>query len=119
MSTKSSISALSGLALVALFAARPALAADVVPGDSTTYPTANVRIVPQSNVTPGPIAAHLIYLGESRDQAIADARQHGEQPGTALAESTPAARSVPSCPRPPPSLTCSRIRRSGRGCRNG
>ena len=93
MSTKSSISALSGLALVALFAARPALAADFVPGDSTTYPTANVRIVPPSDVAPGPIASHLIYLGESRDQAIADARQHGEQPRVAQAETAPAARS--------------------------
>jgi hypothetical protein len=96
MSAKSSISALSaisGLALVALFAARPALAADYVTGDSTTYPTANVRIVPPSNVTPGPIASHLVYLGESRDQAIADARQQGEQPRFAAIESMPAARS--------------------------
>ena len=89
MSTKSSIStlsALSGLALVAVFAARPALAADVVSGDSYTYPTANVRVVPQSAVTPGPIASHLIYLGESRDQAIADARAQGEQPRVGVAE---------------------------------
>jgi len=89
MSAKSSISALSGLALVALFAARPALAADFVPGDSTTYATANARVIAQSDATPGPIASHLIFLGESRDQAIADARQQGEQPRATLAESTP------------------------------
>jgi hypothetical protein len=91
--TKSSISTLSGLALVALFAARPALAGDVVAGDSYTYPTANVRIVPQSDLVPGPIASHLIYLGESRDQAIADARAQGEQPRVAQAGSTTVARS--------------------------
>ena len=92
MSTKSSISTLSGLALVALFAARPALAGDFVPGDSTTYVTANTRVIPASTVTPGPIASHLVYLGVSPDQAIADARQHGEQPYAGRVESVPAAR---------------------------
>ena len=93
MSTKSSISALSGLALVALFAARPALAADFVPGDSTTYPTVNTHVIAQSDATPGPIASHLVYLGESRGQTIADARQQGEQPRATLAQASPRARS--------------------------
>ena len=91
--TKSSIRALSGIAIAALFAAGPALAAGVVPGDSTTIRTAGTHVVPPSNVAPGPIASHLIYLGVSRDQAIAEARQHGEQPQVAVAQASSRARS--------------------------
>jgi hypothetical protein len=96
MSTKSSISVMTrwgSLALFALFAARPALATDYVPGDSTTYPTAGVRVVTEPNVEPGPIASHLIYLGESRDQAVADAEARGEQPRPVNGEPIRQARS--------------------------
>jgi hypothetical protein len=92
--TKSStIARLGGLALFALFAARPALAADFIAGDSTTYPTAGTRVISESNVRPGPNASHLIFLGESRDEAIADARVQGEQPTALKAEPVRQARS--------------------------
>jgi len=96
MSTKSSMSTLvrfGGLALFALFAARPVVASELVPGAFTTYPTRGTRIVDSSNVVPGPIASHLVYLGESRDQAIADAREQGEQPRIAQADTGKRARS--------------------------
>lgn len=85
MSTSTSISTiarLGGLALFALIAARPAFATDVVAGDSSTYPTAGTRIVSEPNLQPGPIAAHLIYLGVDRDDAIAEAGAQGERART-------------------------------------
>ncbi|HEX4509421.1 MAG TPA: hypothetical protein VH328_05055 [Burkholderiaceae bacterium] len=80
MSTLKSSTRLAAIALLAISAAGSAMAFNYTPGDSTTYQTANARVLPESDVQPGPIAQHLIYLGESRGQAIAQARTQGEQP---------------------------------------
>ena len=49
----------------------------VVLGDT---PVAKAAAQPaQTRVVPGPYAAHLIYLGIDRDQAVARARSVGEQ----------------------------------------
>ena len=47
---------------------------------------AGTRVIDSSNLVPGPNASYRVYLGESREQAIADARQQGEQPRVAKAD---------------------------------